>query len=515
MTAPEILAVIKGKSRWHVHGGDCRLIMLTMPDECVDSIVTDAPYGLADFNPRAVADTLLAWLTTDRMAAPAGRGFMGKQWDAFVPPPGIWDQAFRVLKPGGFLLCSAAPRTYDLMALSIRLAGFEVRDSIDWIFGTGFPKSIDVARDVEMHLCKKRGRHFDKHLPAKGKRKRGDHLCPAGTTEAAEFLRGWGSALKPSHEPIVMARKPLEGTYAENALTHRTGGLNIAASRIGDSKNVPHSVSQSGSEYIYGGGLGPDSAAGSGFDPNIGRWPSNVVFSHRKDCGVECVHGCPVRELDRQSGVAALAPVRGTESSAAVTLGGITGERARVVGAFHSDEGGASRFFYCAKPDREERDFGCEDLEARSSVDTVGREADSIGVQNPRAGAGRGAGRTVRGEGGAAHTEGGAAHTEGVLLAKNHHPTVKSWDLMRYLIRLVTPVGGLTLDPFLGSGTSGMAAVAEGFRFIGCELALEHPEYLDIARARIRTAELHKHEPERVKDSTALPGQFSLFEAAS
>lgn len=483
--------------------------MATMPDSSVDSMVTDAPYGLADFDARTVAETLLKWLTTDRMAAPAGRGFMGKQWDAFIPPPGIWDEAFRVLRPGAFLLCFAAPRTYDLMALSIRLAGFEVRDSIDWIFGTGFPKSIDMARDVEMHLCHKKGRHFDKHLPAKGKRKRGDHLCVAGKDEVTEFLRGWGSALKPSHEPIVMARKPLHGTYAANALEHRTGGLNIGASRIGTTKAVPVSESTSHSVVAFGRGLGPGGGQGSGFDPNIGRWPSNVVFQHQDECGAKCAPGCPVAELDRQSGeTGAFAPVRGTEPSAAVTPAGITGERARVLGAFHGDSGGASRFFYAAKPTREERDFGCAALPSRASLDTVGRELDSIGVQNPRAGAGRGAGRTVR-------QEGGAPHTEGVLLAKNHHPTVKSWDLMRYLVRLVTPAGGVTLDPFAGSGTSGMAAVAEGFRFIGCELALEHPEYLDIARARILAAELHKHEPQSVDDSTALPGQMRLFGSAS
>lgn len=517
--------------------------MATMPDSSVDSMVTDAPYGLSDFDARTVAETLLKWLTTDRMAAPAGRGFMGKQWDAFIPPPGIWDEAFRVLRPGAFLLCFASPRTYDLMALSIRLAGFDVRDSIDWIFGTGFPKSIDMARDVEMHLCRKQGRHFDKHLPAKVKRKRGDHLCPAGTAEAAEFLRGWGSALKPSHEPIVMARKPLHGTYAANALEHRTGGLNIAASRIGTTKAVPVSESTSHSVVAFGRWLGPG-GQGSGFDPNIGRWPSNVVFQHQDECGAKYAPGCPVAELERQSGeTGAFAPVRGTEPSAAVTPAGITGERARVLGAFHGDSGGASRFFYAAKPTREERDFGCAALPSRASLDTVGRELDSIGVQNPRAGAGRGAGRALSPQKmrcevcGIILVDGrertacgknkvhkpvalvgdakGNLNTEGMVQAKNHHPTVKSWDLMRYLVRLVTPAGGVTLDPFAGSGTSGMAAVAEGFRFIGCELALEHPEYLDIARARILAAELHKHEPQRVDDSTALPGQMRLFGSAS
>ena len=181
-----------------IHHGGALDVLRAMPDESVHSIVTDPPYGLSNTDPRHVAETIARWGSGDREYVPSGRGFMGKEWDAFVPPVAVWDECLRVLKPGGHLLAFAGSRTADLMGLAIRLAGFEMRDSLAWIYGSGFPKSHDV-----------------------------------GKSTGAEQWEGWGTALKPAHEPIIMARKPLaEKTVARNVLAHGTGAINVDACRV-------------------------------------------------------------------------------------------------------------------------------------------------------------------------------------------------------------------------------------------------------------------------------------------
>lgn len=382
-----------------LHLGDCLEVLRTFPDNSIDSIVTDPPYGLS--KEPDMAEVLRHWLAGDDYQHKGG-GFMGKTWDSFVPGPTIWRECLRVLKPGGHLLAFFGSRTYDMGTLAIRLAGFQIRDMGGWLFGSGFPKSHNLEGDWE----------------------------------------GWGSALKPAHEPIVFARKPLAKgmTLAANVLAHGTGALNIDGCRVelnGDYKckaNGRPSQTGLGDNYDPAKANQPDTA---------GRWPANLIH----DGSDEVVELFPAN-------AGASAPVKGTEASKA-SVGNVTGERERVPGAFHADSGSAARFFYCAKAGKRDRNEGLEAFDAVMTNFAAGTGLSKNGDGSPR---------NMNAD------------------AKNPHPTVKPTELMRYLCRLVTPPGGVVLDPFMGSGSTGKAAMREGFRFIGCELS---PEYLAIAEARI------------------------------
>jgi len=427
--------------------GDALTELARIPDDSIDSIVTDPPYGLANTDPGHVVEALTKWATGDREFIPEGRGFTGKAWDAFVPPPAVWDECLRVLKPGGHLLAFAGSRTFDLMALSIRFAGFDIRDSIAWLYGSGFPKSMDVSKAIDKRPGVKRHPEFAAELRAAiaaagftntfdvaeqvlGRRtgavanwqkyqwpeakwwpalrdllgmdgekwdgviaeaervKTGQHRSGLATgsagvgaagaggdrrddpvTDAAKAWQGWGTALKPAFEPIVVARKPFPGTVAANVLAHGTGALNIDATRIGDSKEVPASPAATGKHGVYSP-MAPNTG-GAGMGPNVGRWPANVIL----------------------------------DESQAEAL----------------DE---SRFFYVAKAPKSERPV----------VDGVA------------------------------------------------HPTVKPLTLMRQLVKLVTPPEGVVLEPFAGSGTTLEAAYLEGFESIGIEMT---PDYWPLIQARI------------------------------
>jgi site-specific DNA-methyltransferase (adenine-specific) len=330
-----------------------------------------------------------------------GGGFMGKRWDSFVPGPDVWAECLRVLKPGGHAVVFAGSRTVDLMGLALRIAGFEIRDSLQWLYGSGFPKSLDVSKAI-------------------------DEVTP----EAAEW-QGWGTALKPGHESIILARKPLSGTVAATVLEHGTGALNVDGCRVGNSKRTPYAsprdvvaatwcpVNDSDPTARHLNRKPPSRADDSGQDPHIGRWPANVILD--EEAGAL---------LDRQSGS---------------------------TGA-HADSGGASRFFYCAKTSREEREAGLDGLPIRTGAELTDSQEGQARLDSPRTGAGRTGGR------------------------RNIHPTVKPIALMRWLVRLITPPGGLVLDPFCGSGSTGCACAEERTDFIGCEL---DPEYAEIARRRI------------------------------
>jgi DNA modification methylase len=362
---------------WTIHHGDCREVMATLDAESVDAIVTDPPYGLS---------------------------FMGKGWDHGVPGVEFWAKALRVAKPGAHLLAFGGTRTYHRLACAIEDAGWEIRDCVMWVYGSGFPKSHNMKGEWS----------------------------------------GWGTALKPAWEPIIVARKPLVGTVAENVLTHGTGAINVDGCRVGTEGGTQKgSKPQGDGRGIYGAGL---HGACEIKQLNAGRWPANLIH-------------------DGSEEVVGLFPAK---------VKGGTWNRTAGARHFHNDgeptgyqtsgsdgtTGSAARFFYCAKASKADRDEGCEGLERRTWQEHGYRD-NATSHLSPRAGAGR------------------------TSLSRNHHPTVKPTALMRYLCRLVTPPGGIVLDPFTGSGSTGKGAVLEGFQFIGIE---REAEYVEIAKARIGAA---------------------------
>lgn len=327
---------------------------------------------------------------------------MGHKWDYQVPTIEQWAECLRILKPGGHLLAFGGSRTYHRLVINVEDAGFEIRDQILWVYGSGFPKSHNLDGEFE----------------------------------------GWGTALKPAHEPIVMARKPFKQTIAKNVAEHGTGALNIRACRIATEEDL---VGGRGSLLSH---QRDDTLPSGNFEPSPdGRWPANLMH----DGSDEVVGLFPAK-------AGAAAPVKGTEPSAAST-GHVMGMRQRVATHHHGDSGSAARFFYSAKTTPKERDEGMERFTAFTATEmTGGRKEGSAGLNDPRAGAGRKNG------------------------AKNNHPTVKPISLMKYLCRLVTPPGGIVLDPFMGSGSTGRAAIEEGFGFIGIDL---DPDHVVTASARI------------------------------
>jgi len=429
-------------------------LLPTLADNSVDSIVTDPPYGLGNPDPDYIIKAIQLWASGDRSHIPEGKGFMGKSWDAFVPPPAVWDECFRVLKPGGHLLAFAGTRTYDLMGISIRMAGFEIRDSIGWVYGSGFPKSLDVSKAIDKAAGVERERveliggalnsgtsngwngssSHSATAPLAGTKQ-----VNAPSTPEAQQWQGWGTALKPALEPIVVARKPLIGTVAENVLTYGTGGLNIDASRIGNEKISTHNAPKG----TFAGGEPDRGSDTSSYQTHTGRWPANLILDEYT-----------AELLDEQSGISK--SEGGNQNNRKTKDSFISGTSATLssVPSGYGDIGGASRFFYVAKASKRDRNEGLEELPDHEWRD----DGAAIPQRNDRP----------------------------FLPSKNHHPTVKPTDLMRYLVKLVTPPNGIVLDPFTGSGSTGKAAILEGFDFIGIELT---EDYWPIIEGRLKHAE--------------------------
>jgi site-specific DNA-methyltransferase (adenine-specific) len=362
---------------YQLNVGRCEDVLRGMEDNSVDSIVTDPPYGLS---------------------------FMGHKWDYQVPNVEQWAECLRVLKPGGHLLAFGGSRTYHRLVVNIEDAGFEIRDQLMWIYGSGFPKSKNLT---------------------------GEHA-------------GKGTGLKPAHEPIVMARKPLLGTVEANVVEFGTGAINIDLCRVATE------------EALTGGAGGLLSHVRDGKEADseewqpdqTGRWPANIIHD-----GSEDVISAFPDAKGQQGDLKTTGKARPTR----VAYGNMDAPRDHAMRVETNKS--AARFFYCAKVSKAERDEGMERFLPFSASDmTGGRKEDSAGINDPRAGAGRTGG------------------------AKNNHPTVKPVELMRYLCRLVTPENGVVLDPFMGSGSTGKAALLEDFGFIGIEL---DPDHLVTAAARI------------------------------
>ena len=487
-------------SRFELHLGDCLETLRTMPDNSVDSVVTDPPYGLS---------------------------FMGKRWDYDVPSVEIWAECLRVLKPGGHLLAFAGTRTQHRMAVRIEDAGFEIRDMIAWTYGSGFPKSMDVSKAIDKDAGHWRGR-AGSVIADNGAMSGGNYeRTPKGdpVTESARQWSGWGTALKPALEPITVARKPLsEGTVAANVLQHGTGALNIDGCRVGD-EVLPAQVRGVTRMGTF------DGAEGNETPERTGRWPANLIhdgsepadllgeaarfFQQCKSGYNEAWHDLNLPQENANTAEQSLSQQRRAAVSALVLAVNsalpegllcsalstapsttATGIELRQIAEIVTQtiKSIDSRFWHESKPARLTLSLNhASDAEIQRLTDTttitvsrwksdgsVDPVTFSITQQNLEAGErdctpstdGKRfiycakASKRDRGEG-------------------NTHPTVKPTDLMRYLCRLVTPPGGLVLDPFMGSGSTGKAAMREGLRFIGCEMS---PEYLEIARARIESA---------------------------
>jgi site-specific DNA-methyltransferase (adenine-specific) len=343
-------------------------------------------------------------------------------------------------------LAFGGTRTYQRMAVAIEDAGFEIRDSIHWLYGSGFPKSHNIAKAI-------------------GK------LNDSRTDDASRWT-GWGTALKPAHEPIVVARRPLSGTVAATVLEHGTGALNIDGCRIG----TDDTLGRASGGWQTGGYVGGDSPKWDSRGTTVegGRWPANLVLTHAADCAEDCAPDCPVAEIDRQSGDSTSV----TRSATNRDTRGTPGFRMRGIDATergHNDTGGASRFFavtewdptadvapfrYEAKPSRAERDAGLAALPEQLGGSLAGGDDKKTGKPQ-------------------------------LTARQNHHPTVKPIALMRWLVRLVTPPGGTVLEPFAGSGTTMAAAILEDRHVIGCELTAD---YLPIIEGRIAWAHQQRNQ---------------------
>lgn len=349
--------------------GDFMELVKGLADNSIDSVVTDPPYNL---------------------------GFMGKVWDktGVAFQVGTWREVLRVMKPGAHLLAFGGPRTYHRMACAIEAAGFEIRDQIMWVYGSGFPKNKKLGM-------------------------------------------GMGTALKPAHEPICLARKPLsEKTIAENVRKHGTGGINIEGCRVG--VDLVGWTGRGPGKTKYNGGWKNGQPS-----PVRGRWPANFIHDGSPEVEVE------FPPSNRAGGVRIIyANASGT--------GRAKGHGVPHTSIDHGDSGSASRFFYCAKASKSERNLGLESFGARQKDPGRNENFDTI-----------------------------QSRLHGSIKKQNHHPTVKPVALMAYLVRLVTPPGGVVLDPFMGSGTTGIACVRGGFGFIGME---NQKDYFRIATARIRHA---------------------------
>jgi site-specific DNA-methyltransferase (adenine-specific) len=351
-------------------------------------------------------------------------------------------------------------RTYHRGVVQIEDAGFEVRDQIMWVYGSGFPKSLDVSKAFDKAAGAEReiiGRRTDRAATAKRDIRGGKYIgatenidlsaITAPATEAAQRWDGWGTALKPAHEPIVLARKPIVDTVIENIASFGTGALNIDAARIPIDEYLPQytpSKSGLGNNGIYGASSRQQGANSPTRYDGRGRWPANLIH----DGSPEVMALFPEARAGGN--------ISTTEAMAAKTKNVYGLHRPRSWGSY-LDNGSAGRFFYCAKASKRDRDEGLEHFKRRR----YSHDGRKTPIEN--------------------------AYQRNDSVASNHHPTVKPTDLMRYLCRLVTPPGGVILDPFMGSGSTGKAAVREGFGFIGIE---REPEYFEIACARI--AEAHR-----------------------
>jgi len=529
-----------------VINGDNVELLKNYPDNYFDAVVTDPPYGLGK-EPNA-QELMKDWVEKGYHEI-SGTGFMGKEWDAFIPQPIFWKEVFRVLKHGGHVLSFFGTRTYDWGVMSMRFAGFEVRDCIQWLYGSGFPKSHNISKALDKMEGAERevvGKNNSKGIRSGQYNIVGDnyecdgYLETTPSTESAKQWDGWGTALKPANEPIVLARKPLEKglSIAENILKWGVGGINIDASRVVSSEDM--------SNIKAFGSMPQNKSDNKGFSrpwmsdkesilekqnaaldkmKNLGRFPANIILTHHEDC--EC-KGTKKVKPSNGSGKASEkgggfskgmfgdgtsdnigggftdadgnetiedwdchedCPIRILDEQSGILKSGAMdsiakGGKYNVYSKMNerkvvnpSSQGGASRFFYVAKASKSERNKGLDGFEEKESKKFDGGEFNS------------------------------ASTNANERTNKNFHPTVKPIKLMQYLVKMITPPNGIVLDHFCGSGTTGVACKIDGFNFVGLE---QDPEYAKIAKARISNYEPEVSITKKSKDKPNLE-QIPLF----
>ena len=427
----------------------------------IDSIVTDPPYEL---------------------------NFMNKGWDnsGIAFQPNTWGKCYEVLKPGGYLLAFGGSRTFHRIACAIEDAGFEIRDTIMWLYGSGFPKSHNIGLDIDkLNGCPDRGHRIataSRFHPDGTFEPNGEQLEPYQTkTEEAHKWNGWGTALKPSYEPIIVARKPLDGTVAKNCLKYGVGGINIDECRVNYNGEIPNIGGRA--NHTRGDGYGFKALGEDCVANDLGRFPANTILTYDETDFDEVCGGFPntksnggklkAKDFSKHKG-SMMSYTTLKEKSGVIDTGYIA----------PCDSGSASRYFYCAKASKKDRDEG---------LDTFNQEKVNDGRQTPI----------------------DNAFQRGETVGANTHPTVKPTELMQYLVRLVSPDGATILDPFNGSGSTGKAVMYENkernknYKYIGIELT---EEYLPIAKARIEYAmgvELNK---EKIKEEAKEEGQTTIFD---
>ena len=456
-----------------LHNGDClNILKMMIEDEVfVDSIVTDPPYEL---------------------------GFMGRSWDStgIAFQKETWELCLKVLKPGGHLLAFSGSRTYHRMAVAIEDAGFEIRDQVMWLYGSGFPKSMNVGKALDKKLGNER-ESFGTKLKKAGDM-RGGNYVKGGDYKSIEIeitkgnteWEGWGTALKPAHEPLVLARKPLsEKSVVDNVLKHRTGGINIDECRVGNEEIDTSKNRRNKQETtIFKGGWKSE----EGGDTVTGRFPANVMHDGSdvvkdifpktgtkgdakypdsnpdfRDQGRQSKENMGIDKLSfgQTENVKRKAVNRQPRKDDKVWTNKNSGMKSLQYTIEYEDSGDASRYFYCAKTSKAERNQGLDNLPTKKASSMPGRrnpdDMKDSKIDNDVTG-------------------------RFVTQKKNIHPTVKPIKLMKYLCRLITPKGGTVLDPFMGSGSTGMAAKEENFEFVGIE---KEEEYFNIATARIESVE--------------------------
>ena len=415
---------MKKYNMFDIINDDCLNGMKTFSDNHFHSSITDPPYGL---------------------------NFMGKNWDHGVPNKIYWQEVYRVLKPGGYLLAFGGTRMFHRLMVEIEDSGFEIRDTIMWVYGSGFPKGNNIAKAIDKKLGKepevvgdnpnwrpaknKGGAGFDKQLIGEQVE---EYKLTKPNSDLAKQFQGWNTNLKPAWEPIIIARKPVETTIAENAMKYGTGGINIDGCRVGETgATIQDSFTN---EYLGQDTINFGHKRGIIHKIELGRYPANLIH----DGSEEVLEQFP----DAGGGYGK----RGSFKNTNLAQQGHEfklAETGQTIG--YGDSGSAARFFYCAKASKKDRDEGLVDL-PKKSYSHDGRDA---------------------------HHE--TPYQRHNSVAGNHHPTVKPTNLMQYLCRLVTPKDGIILDPFCGSGSTGKAAILEGFNFVGIE---KEADYADIARKR-------------------------------